>query len=136
MSKIIVCVCVCVVVCVWLWLFHHHCSNTSPQGMEEYDVRLDLRIQDIHVIKDEVIVPPDADGKTALNDAAYWAFFDWLIRNGYEYDHALLLTGLNLISSYRSNDTEGYAYMNTMCSPGSVSLVENVVNGIPAVVIN
>lgn len=101
--------------------------------MEEHGVHLDLRIQDIRVIKDDVIVTPRADGKTAMNDDAFWNFFDWLVRNGFEYDHAILFTGLDLLSQY-GNNPEGYAYINTMCTVESLSLVEALPNGIPAVV--
>lgn len=122
-------------------------ANLIWKGIEEHGVRLDLRIQELIIVTEEVVAPPNSpDGKSVDSDTAYWAFLRWLVRKGKEFDHAVLLTGLNLVSGRgrvqkdttkpgRPRDSEGYAYMDTMCSPESVSLVESHVNGVPAVVL-
>ncbi|XP_076461650.1 snake venom metalloproteinase lebetase-4-like isoform X2 [Babylonia areolata] len=108
-------------------------ANLIWKGMEEYNVYLDLRIDTIRVVREGDIVTANADGTSVMNEVAFWDFHRWLVRNGMEFDHALLLTGLNLAAE-DSSSHEGYAYMDTMCGHRSLSVVENIINGIPAVV--
>nr|KAG5711848.1 hypothetical protein BaRGS_026289 [Batillaria attramentaria] len=81
-------------------------ANLILQGMEQHGVRLDVRIQDIRRLLD----------MTALRE-----FGPWLVRNGLEYDHAMLLTGYELVSPH-TTIIEGYAYMNRMCRHDSLSV--------------
>ena len=66
--------------------------------MEAHGIRLDLRIaEEIVIVTDDIVVPPTRNGsKDVDSDTAYWAFHGWLVRNGYEFDHAVLFTGNNV----------------------------------------
>ncbi|KAL8607133.1 hypothetical protein ACOMHN_009527 [Nucella lapillus] len=111
-------------------------ANLIWKGMAEHGLHLDLRLAAVRVEREAAILPARGPGqdRRVMNEDAFWAFQRWLIRQGLEFDHALLLTGLDLAAN-DSSGHEGYAYMDTMCGPLSLSVVENIINGIPAVVI-
>lgn len=110
-------------------------ANLILHGLTEHGLRLDARILDVVVIQGDEAITRRVNNRTLTANDHHVArdFWHWLVRNGYEFDHALLVTGYDLLSGGDSK-TEGYAYMGTMCAHDSLSIVENTMNGIFAVV--
>ncbi|KAK7112862.1 metalloprotease mig-17-like [Littorina saxatilis] len=96
--------------------------NVVLSSLKKYGIRLDVRILDI--VQAETLVTPSKERTVVQGNVAIQEFAYWLRNNRYSgFDHAMLLTGFT-VAAGTNTKAEGIAYMGSMCSESSISVVE------------